>query len=169
MKNVFLKVEGCMFKKKVIRKSLLMWFYNPIQSWVFTCRNQMAFPTGGPAVNKLWLRADVLWSCRACGGEVDNNNKNQSVSPCRFLAFSHSFPISFCKQFTWNIFFFLFSSWRYHFFILRCFCCCLRILEWMCWDQQNHTYHFAFEAICLDKCKEIFPALREIVQCCCPP
>lgn len=63
------------FRKKAIRKSLLMWFYNPVQSWLFACRNLMASPTGGPAVNKLWLRADALWSSRACGGKWTTTKK----------------------------------------------------------------------------------------------
>ena len=100
------------------------------------------------------------------GGGMDNK-KNQSVSPFHFssiFSFSPCIPLQVIYMEH-----FLFSSWRYPFFILRYFCCCLSILEWMCWDQQNHTYHFAFEAICLDKYKKIFFTLQEIAQCFCQP
>lgn len=99
------------------------------------------------------------------GGGGNGQPKNQSASPFRFstvFSFSPSIPLQIIYMGH-----FLLSSWRWRIFILRCLRRCLRILPWMCWDQQNHTYHFAFEAICVDKCKEIFPALQETAQYCC--
>lgn len=139
-----------------------MRFYNSTQSWVFAAGTQWLLPPGDLLLinsdsEQMRFRAPGL---RGWGWGVRGQKKNPFLSPFRF---SHGFLFSpYTPPQVLYMEHFLFSSWRYHFFILKCFCCCLRILQWTCWDQQNHTYCCAFEAICLDKCKEISPALWEI-------